>query len=54
MIISKQRIADAVARCLALHDDQEAAIEAVAQSMHLSVETVRECVNGVPDQGLMT
>lgn len=46
MIVSKQQIADAV-RCLALHGDQEAAIEAVAQAMHLSVETVRECVEGV-------
>lgn len=46
MIVSKQQIADAVARCLALHGDQEAAIEAVAQSMHLTVETVRECVEG--------
>lgn len=46
MITSKTQIAAAVARCLALHGDQEAAIEAVAQSMHLSVETVRECVEG--------
>lgn len=46
-IIPKQKIADAVARCLALHDDLEAAIEAVAQSMHLTVETVRECLDGV-------
>ena len=46
MITSKQQIAAAVARCLALHGDQEAAIEAVAQSMHLSVETVRECWEG--------
>lgn len=47
MIVSKSQIAEAVARCLALHGDQEAAIEAVAQSMHLTVETVRECVEGV-------
>lgn len=46
-IIPKQKISDAVARCLALHDDLEAAIEAVAQSMHLSAETVRECMEGV-------
>jgi hypothetical protein len=46
MIISKTQIAAAVACCLALHGDQEAAIEAVAQSMHLTVETVRECVEG--------
>ena len=44
MIISKQRIAAAVERCLALHDDLAAAIEAVAQSMHLKPETVRECL----------
>ena len=47
MIVSKSQIADAVARCLALHGDIDAAVEAVAQSMHLSVETVRECVEGV-------
>lgn len=47
MIISKTQIAAAVARCLALHGDQEAAIEAVAQSLHLTAETVRECVEGV-------
>ena len=46
-IIPKQQIADAVARCLALHDCLEAAIEAVAQAMHLSTETVRECWEGV-------
>ena len=47
MIISKTQIAGAVARCLALHGDHEAAIEAVAQSLHLPVETVRECVEEV-------
>lgn len=44
MITSKTQIAAAVAHSLALHGDEEAAIEAVAQSMHLTVETVRECV----------
>lgn len=47
MIVTKQQIAEAVDRCLALHGDIDAAIEAVAQSMHLAVETVRECVEGV-------
>lgn len=46
MITSKIQISAAVAHSLALHGDQEAAIEAVAQDMHLSVETVRECVEG--------
>ena len=46
-IIPKEKITAAVARCLALHGDKEEAIEAVAQSMHLSVETVRECVEEV-------
>jgi hypothetical protein len=46
-IIPKEKIVAAVERCLALHGDHEAAIEAVAQSMHLSVETVRECIEGV-------
>ena len=43
-IIPKEKIVAAVERCLALHGDHEAAIEAVAQSMHLSVETVLECI----------
>lgn len=47
MIVTKQQIAEAVYRCLALHGDIDAAVEAVAQSMHLAVETVRECVEGV-------
>ena len=47
MIVTKQQIAEAVDRCLALHGDIDAAIVAVAQSMHLTVETVRECVEGV-------
>ena len=47
MIVSKSQIAEAVARCLALHGDIDAAVEAVAQSMHLAVETVRECLGEV-------
>lgn len=46
MIIPKQQIAAAVACYLELHGDQEAAIEAVAQAMHLSIETVQECWEG--------
>lgn len=44
MIISKQQIAAAVERCLALDPDLDRAIESVAQSLHLTVETVRDCV----------
>lgn len=44
MIIKKARVAAAVKRCLALHDDLDAAIEAVAQAMHLTPATVLECL----------
>lgn len=47
MIILKQQIAAAVERCLKWNPDLDKAIEAVAQSMHLAPETVRECVEGV-------
>ena len=43
-IIPKEKIVAAVERCMALHGDKEKAVEAVAQSMHLPVETVLECV----------
>ena len=46
-IIPKEKIVAAVERCLALHNDKEKAIEAVAQSLHLPVEVVRECVEEV-------
>ena len=45
MIISKSRIAAAVERCLVLDPDLDRAIESVAQAMHLTSETVRECVD---------
>lgn len=47
MIIPKTQIAAAVTRCLEQLGDPEAAIETVAQEMHLAVETVRECVEEV-------
>lgn len=43
-IIPKEKIAEAIERSTALHGDKEKAIEAVAQSLHLAPETVRECV----------
>lgn len=44
MIIPKSKVIEAVTRCLAMNDDLEAAIESVAQAMHLTTDTVRECV----------
>ncbi len=44
MIIPKSKVIEAVARCLAMNDDLDAAIESVAQAMHLTPDTVRECV----------
>lgn len=44
MIIPKSKVIEAVARCLAMNDNLDAAIESVAQAMHLTPDTVRECV----------
>ena len=44
MIIPKSQVLEAVKRCLAMNDNLDAAIEAVAQSLHLTPDTVRECV----------
>lgn len=44
MIIPKSKVIEAVARCLAMTDDLDAAIESVAQALHLTPDTVRECV----------
>ena len=46
-IIPRQKIEAAVLRCLAMGSDLDEAIEAVAQSLHLPVETVLECIEGV-------
>ncbi len=44
MIIPKHQVLEAVARCLAMDDNLDAAIEAVAQTLHLTPDTVRECL----------
>lgn len=44
MIIPKSQVLEAVKRCLAMNDNLDAAIEAVAQSLHLTPDTVRECL----------
>ncbi len=49
MIIPKSKVLEAVARCLAMNDDIDAAIEAVAQSLHLTPDTVRECMATEPE-----
>ena len=38
MIIPKSKVIEAVARCLAMNDDLDAAIESVAQALHLTPE----------------
>ena len=44
MIIPKSKVIEAVARCLAIDDDLDAAVESVAQALHLTPDTARECV----------
>lgn len=44
MIIPKSQVLEAVKRCLAMNDNLDAAIDAVAQSLHLTPDTVRECL----------
>lgn len=44
MIIPKSQVLEAVKRCLAMNNDFDTAIEAVAQSLHLTPDTVRECL----------
>ena len=44
MIIPKSKVIEAVARCLAMNDNLDAAVESVAQALHLTPDTVRECV----------
>ena len=44
MIVPKSKVLEAVARCLAIDHDLDAAIESVAQALHLTADTVRECV----------
>lgn len=44
MITPKSKVIEAVVRCLAMNDDFDVAIESVAQALHLTPDTVRECV----------
>lgn len=47
MIVSKEKVRAAVTRAMALYEDADVAIRAVAQALCLDVEVVREAMEEV-------